>query len=131
MGLTDAELKQLDYEIWELGCYLRQGFFGFNRREKFCYKLPYKTQEITVGLDKCLLYDVPAEDMQKVLDALNPFGENECFPVDKCAKIPFHGDTEYYFKDAKIIYYNGCNYIVTPIFFSTGATIMGWGIVKA
>ena len=129
--MTEEELKQFDYEVWELGCYLRQGYFGLARRKKNCKKLPYKTQEVTVGLDKCLLYDIPIEDMQKVLDELNPYGDTVSFPINECSTIPFYGDAKYYFRDAKIIYYNGCNFIVPPIFFSTGATPDdGWGIDK-
>ena len=130
MKITDEKTKQRRYEIWECGCYLRKAFFRLARRERNCHKLSYEAKEVKVGFDTCLVYDIPPEDMQSVLDELNPLGEDVSFPVNECNKIPFMGETQYYFRDAKIIYYDGCNFIVTPIFFSTGATIEGWGIRK-
>ena len=128
--MEDSEKEFAEYiENKRLGNFLRQPYFETKYREENTGILNFSTIEHVVGEDTCLEYIIPESELQAVLDKLNTLKEYCSRPINKCSIVPTESDhKEYYFKDAKIIFYNGCNYIVAPTFFKTGATAIGWAI---
>jgi hypothetical protein len=128
--MEDSEKEYQEYqENMQKGNFLRQLYFETEYCEKNTGILNFSTIEHIVGEDTCLEYIIPESELQAVLDKLNTLKEYCSYPINKCSIVPTEADhKEYYFKDAKIIFYNGCNYIVAPTFFKTGATGDGWCI---
>ena len=111
------------------GNFLRSPSFLFFRDDNCRKKLPYPTHEVKVGEDKCLVYDIPKEKMQEVLDYVNPLKGQITFPIKSRKKVALSSDNKKYcFGSAFIVYYKRHNYIVPPPFFVDGSTAMGWGI---
>lgn len=120
--------NQIEFNLLK-GNYLRLPYFASYEDTAPSGMLNFPTIVVTVGEDTCLLYDIPDERLQEVLDYVNPLKGVMSFPVNKCKKVPFSDEKEHYFSEAKIIFYNGHNYIIPPTFFTMGTTAMGWGII--
>ena len=130
--MKKSKQKQLEercakiHEDWIDGNYLRQPFFEFFKNEEAKGLLEFPTQDRTVGEDTCKVYIIPLNKLQKVIDFVKPL-KNYSYPINKSGIIPLT-DHKSMDKTIKVIYYNGYNYLVPPMFFSTGRTIEGWGI---
>lgn len=115
-------------KIYDSGNYLRLPHFRIVRYKDNQGKLPYPTHEVVVGEDKCLVYDIPRNMMQKALDKANAFKGLRIYPANKKRRVPLTDGKYYYFHQAIIIYFKRHNYILPPMFFETGETGGGWCI---
>ena len=128
MQNTEEEYQEYRKNM-RIGNFLRQPYFKTQRCDENKGMLNFPTIERVVGEDTCLEYVISDDELQQVLDDLNTLKGYAIRPINLCHRVPTESDhEEYYFRDAKIIFYNGYNYIVAPTFFKTGATAYGWCI---
>ena len=83
--------------------------------------LPYPYKELTIGENTCWVYDIPSEDMQSVIDEINPLQGVRKISVDD---LYFDGlkNQTFLMKEAMIIRFDDTNYIVSPWFAECGSS---------
>ena len=98
--------------------------------------LPYQMHDMQVGDYVCQVYEIPEEDMQLVLDEINPH-----HPLVKLNSEDLYldamKDETFYLKNAMIIRFEDTNQIVSPWFAEYGSSwhwclkwepgLHGWG----
>lgn len=81
--------------------------------------LPYPMIPLQVGEDVCMVYEIPENEMQKILNKVNPYqkrnAEDLMFDelIGECFK----------WKQAIVLWYRSTNLLVSPFFVKSGANI--------
>ena len=102
------------------GNFLRQiGILTWKEISDSLEKLPYPTSSWRIGEDFCELYEIPIEQKEKILNDVYVLSEDYYIDITKTWES-FDGEEEFLAADFKIIWFNGCNYIVSPYFAITG-----------
>ena len=83
--------------------------------------LPYPTHDLQVGEYICQVYEIPEEDMQVVIDEINPTRTYKRNIND----LYYDGlkNEKFYLKDAMIIRFEDTNHIVSPWFAEYGSSL--------
>jgi hypothetical protein len=104
----------------EKGNFLRQiGIFTWKEISDSLEKLSYPTSLWKIGEDVCELYEIPSDQKEKILNEVYILSADYYIDVTKNWES-FDGEEEFLATDFKIIWFNGCNYIVSPFFAETG-----------
>ena len=85
-------------------------------------KLSYPTSLWKIGEDVCELYEIPIEQKERILNEVHVLSDDYYIDVTK-TWVSFDRAEEFLAADFKIIWFNGCNYIVSPFFAKTGTMI--------
>ena len=122
MDIPIARTFKEDKKVCQQGNFLRQiEFYTTKEISESLEKLHYPTTLWKIGEDFCEVYDIPIQDKEQVLNEVNVLVEDH--PIDVTKKMmSFDGEEEFMAQDLKIIWFNGCNYIVSPYFDNTGTT---------
>ena len=91
-------------------------------RENNHRKLPYPLTELQVGEDKCIKYDIPEEDMQSVLDEINPLQNVVTLNAEE-TRFDMFRSRSFKLKNCMVLWYRNTNLIVSPWFVEYGATL--------
>ena len=122
MNIPIARTYKDDVKAREKGNFLRQiAFFTLKEISDSLVKLPYPTSLWKIGEDFCELYEIPIEHKEKILNEVHVLSD-DYIDVTK-TWVSFDRTEEFLAVDFKIIWFNECNYIVSPFFVKTGTTI--------
>lgn len=82
-------------------------------------ELPYPMKPLQVGEDECMVYEIPEEDMPKVLNMVNPYERRnaEDLMFDELKGECFK------WKQAIVIRHRNTNLLVSPFFAECGANL--------
>ena len=120
MDIPIARTLKEDKKACQQGNFLRQiGIFTWKEISDSLEKLPYPTSLWQIGEDYCELYEIPTEQREKVLNEVYILSDDDYIDVTKEWES-FDGEEHFLAIDFKIIWFNGCNYIVSPFFAETG-----------
>lgn len=123
MNIPIARTYKDDKKARQKGNFLRQiAFFTLKEISDSLEKLPYPTSLWQVGEDFCELYEIPIEQKERILNEVHVLSD-DYIDVTK-TWVSYDSEVEEFLAaDFKIIWFNECNYIVSPFFAKTGTTI--------
>lgn len=84
-------------------------------------QLPYPTHSMQVGDYFCQVYEIPADDIQSVLDEINPCPHSDMLNKDDLY-FDLNKGEKFYLRDAMIIRFEDTNHIVSPWFVEYGSS---------
>ena len=83
--------------------------------------LPYPTHDLQIGEYTCQVYEIPQDDMQAVIDEINPLQGVEEINAEELYYDGLKNQT-FLMKEAMIIRFDDTNYIVSPWFAEYGSS---------
>ena len=120
MDIPIARTFKEDKKVCQQGNFLRQlGILTTKQISNSLKKLPYPTTLWKIGDDFCEVYEIPVEQKEKILNEVYILSGDYHIDVTKEWES-FDGEEHFLAIDFKIIWFNGCNYIVSPFFAETG-----------